>query len=149
MTLSQAQTVQGPTVRLRLDTRQMTERPDARPVTRSLVVQRGDVTVRCPVQGVATSAVVELSGPTGLTGCVPSAPARGLVRRWHAPSAAARPPTASRSRDGPRRAARGWAAQRKEGLLASRQVPVRTVDGGSRRWSTDRCWSAAASTTSW
>ena len=130
MTLSRAQTVQGATLRLRLDTRQMAERPRARPVTRSLVVQRGDVTVRCPVDGLATSAVIELSGPTGLTGCTPSAPPDG----WYDEGTGFRRcadtdcvTVALMVRDERRK---GGLRERKEGLLASRQVPVRDLGGG-------------------
>lgn len=69
LTVSQAQTVQAPSLRLRIDTRQDPPEVDKRQLPRYLVVQCGETTLRCPVKRLATAVEVQLSGPAGLTGC--------------------------------------------------------------------------------
>ena len=135
LTVSRAQVVQAPAVRLRIDTRQDPPKRGKRQLPRYLVVQRGDATLRCPVDGLTTSVDVELRGAAGLTGvsgCTAAPPPDGwydegtAVRRCAGPDCVT---VALMARDERRD---GGLRERKDGLLAARQVPVANVDGQLR-----------------
>lgn len=127
LTVSQAQTVQGPSLRLRIDTRQDPVTSGSRELTRFLVVQRGETTLRCPVDGLSTAVEVELSGPNGLGGCAVAAPPDGwydegtAFRRCAGPDCVT---VALLARDETRD---GGVGKRRDGLLSARQIPVESV----------------------
>ena len=132
MTVSQAQVVQAPSLSLRIDTRQDPPKAGKRQLQRYLVVQRGETTLRCPVDGRATTAEVQLSGPLGLAGCTVAPPPEGwyddgtAVRRCAGPDCVT---VALMLRD---ERAEGGVRERKDTLLAARRIPVQSVGGELR-----------------
>ena len=132
LTIARADVVQAPSVTLRINTRQDPPKAGKREFPRYLVVQRGDTTLRCPVDGLETAVEVQLSGPTGLSGCAVAPPPDGwydegtAVRRCAGPDCVT---VALMLRDDRRD---GGVRERKDSLVAARRIPVQTVGGQLR-----------------
>jgi hypothetical protein len=132
LTVSRARVAQAPFLTLRIDTRQDPPKAGKRQFPRYLVVQRGDTTLRCPVDGLATTVDVRLSGPTGLTGCAVAPPPDGWYDEGTAARRCAGPDcvtVALMLRDERRD---GGVRERKDSLLTARRIPVESVGGQLR-----------------
>jgi hypothetical protein len=78
LALTTAAVVQGPAVRLHVDSVRGPQPKTKRPLERYLVVERAGAMVRCPVSSARTEVDVVVT-PTGLSGCTPTAPPPGWL----------------------------------------------------------------------